>query len=51
MVLGELGARGLAVSDFVICDGAPGPEAALTELWPEAPCQRCTIHKRHNLLA
>ncbi len=32
-------------------DGAPGIEAALTELWPGAPVQRCTVHKHRNLLA
>ena len=25
--------------------------AALAELWPEAPVQRCTVHKHRNLLA
>ena len=48
--LGDLDARGLKAPDFVIVDGAPGLEAALTELWPDAPVQRCTVHKR-NLLA
>ena len=28
-----------------------GLEAALTELWPDAPVQRCTVHKHRNLLA
>ena len=43
--------RGLKAPDFVIVDGAPGLEAALTELWPDAPVQRCTVHKHRNLLA
>ena len=51
MFLGDLDARGLRAPDFVIVDGAPGLEAALTELWPEAPLQRCTVHKHRNLLA
>jgi transposase-like protein len=49
--LGDLDARGLKSPDFVIVDGAPGLEAALAELWPEAPVQRCTVHKHRNLLA
>jgi putative transposase len=49
--LGDLDARGLKAPDFVIVDGAPGLEAALTELWPDAPVQRCTVHKHRNLLA
>ena len=37
--------------DFVIVDGAPGLEAALTALWgAELPIQRCTVHKHRNLL-
>jgi putative transposase len=49
--LGDLDARGLKSPDFVIVDGAPGLEAALAELWPEASVQRCTVHKHRNLLA
>ncbi|MFO1144379.1 MAG: IS256 family transposase [Amaricoccus sp.] len=49
--LGELDARGLKAPDFVIVDGAPGLEAALAGLWPNAPVQRCTVHKHRNLLA
>jgi transposase-like protein len=49
--LGDLDARGLKAPEFVVVDGAPGLEAALTELWPEAPVQRCTVHKHRNLLA
>lgn len=48
---GDLDARGLKAPEFVIVDGAPGLEAALAELWPEAPVQRCTVHKHRNLLA
>lgn len=51
MFLGDLDARGLKAPDFVIVDGAPGLEAALVELWPDAPIQRCTVHKHRNLLA
>ncbi len=49
--LGDLDARGLKTPAFVIVDGAPGLEAALAELWPDAPVQRCTVHKHRNLLA
>ncbi len=49
--LSDMSARGLKAPDFIIVDGAPGLEAALAALWPEAPVQRCTVHKHRNLLA
>ena len=50
--LEDLDARGLARPEFVIVDGAPGLEAALTALWgADLPIQRCTVHKHRNLLA
>ena len=49
--LSDMSARGLNAPDFIIVDGAPGLEAALAALWPEAPVQRCTVHKHRNLLA
>jgi transposase-like protein len=49
--LQDLSARGLREPDFLVVDGAPGLEAALAELWPDAPVQRCTVHKHRNLLA
>jgi transposase-like protein len=49
--LDDLDARGLKRPDFVIVDGAPGLEAALTALWGEdLSIQRCTVHKHRNLL-
>ena len=49
--LEDLDARGLERPAFVIVDGAPGLEAALTALWgEELPIQRCTVHKHRNLL-
>jgi transposase-like protein len=48
--LDDLDARGLKAPEFVIVDGAPGLEAALAELWPDVPVQRCTVHKHRNLL-
>jgi len=47
----DLGAGDLREPGFVIVDGAPGLEAALAELWPDVPVQRCTVHKHRNLLA
>jgi putative transposase len=49
--LDDLDARGLRRPEFVIVDGAPGLEAALTALWGEdLRIQRCTVHKLRNLL-
>jgi transposase-like protein len=49
--LDDLDTRGLKRPEFVIVDGAPGLEAALTALWGEdLPIQRCTVHKHRNLL-
>ena len=43
-------ARGLRRPEFVIVDGPPGPEAALTRLWGgDPPVQRRTIHRHRNL--
>jgi putative transposase len=50
-VLDDLIARGLRTPEFLIIDGAAGLEKALAALWPEAPTQRCTVHKHRNLLA
>jgi transposase-like protein len=49
--LDDLSARGLRQPEFIIVDGAPGLEKALVGLWPNAPVQRCTVHKNRNLLA
>lgn len=49
--LDDLDSRGLKLPEFIIVDGAPGLEAALAGLWPDAPIQRCTVHKHRNLLA
>ena len=42
---------GLRTPELVIADGASGLEKALAALWPDAPVQRCTVHKHRNLLA
>ena len=50
--LADLDARGPRRPEFVVADGAPGLEAALTALWGEdLPIQRCTVHKPSHLLA
>src|SRR6185437_13440909 len=43
--------RALQTPDLVIADGATGLEKVLAALWPDAPVQRCTVHKHRNLLA
>ena len=48
--LDDLDARDLKAPEFILIDGAPGLEAALAELWPDASIQRCTVHKHRNLL-
>jgi putative transposase len=50
-LLDDLVARGMAVPELLIVDGAPGLEKAVAALWPDAPVQRCTVHKHRNLLA
>ena len=50
-LLDDLVARGIAVPELLIVDGAPGLEKAAAALWPEVPVQRCTVHKHRNLLA
>jgi transposase-like protein len=50
-VLDGLVARGLRRPEFLLVDGAPGLEKALTAVWGGVPTQRCTVHKHRNLLA
>ena len=50
-LLDDLVKRGLRTPELIIADGAPGLEKALAALWPDAPVQRCTVHKHRNLLA
>ena len=50
--LDDLDVRGLKRPELVIVDGAPGLEAALSQLWgDDLEVQRCTVHKHRNLLA
>ena len=46
-----LTARGLRGPLMVVCDGAPGLNNAIAQLWPAADRQRCTVHRLRNLLA
>jgi putative transposase len=50
-LLDNLIARGLKTPELVIVDGGSGLDKALAVLWPDAPVQRCTVHKHRNLLA
>jgi putative transposase len=43
--------RGVGVPLLAIIDGNPGLPAALRAQWPHLPIQRCTAHKRRNLLS
>jgi putative transposase len=43
--------RGLRSPLVVVSDGAPGLITAITELWPDADRQRCTVHRLRNILA
>lgn len=43
--------RGLRGPLLVVSDGAPGLIAAITELWPDADRQRCSVHRLRNVLA
>src|SRR5580704_11838098 len=50
-LLDNLVARGLRSPELLIVDGGAGLDKALAALWPDAPVQRCTVHKHRNLLA
>jgi putative transposase len=47
----DLTARRLSCPALVVADGAPGIWKAVSEAWPRALGQRCTVHKLRNLLA
>jgi transposase-like protein len=46
--LEDMTRRGLRAPEFVTACGAPGLDAALSALWPDAPVQRCSVHKHRN---
>lgn len=47
----DLTRRGLRCPTLVVADGAPGIWKAVSEAWPAALGQRCTVHKLRNLVA
>ena len=47
----DLTRRGLGCPTLVVADGAPGIWKAVSEAWPTALGQRCTVHKLRNLLS
>jgi putative transposase len=47
----DLARRGLRAPWLVVSDGAPGLIKAITELWPQADRQRCTVHRLRNIVA
>ena len=47
----DLTRRGLRTPWLVVSDGAPGLIKAITELWPDADRQRCTVHRLRNIIA
>jgi putative transposase len=58
LAVSDLIKRGLRRPEFLVVDGAPGLEKAITTVWDGVPVQRdgvpvqrCTVHKHRNLLA
>ncbi len=50
-VLHDLEDRGLKPPQLIISDGNPGLLRAICDIWPEAPRQRCIVHRIWNVLA
>ena len=48
--LHDLRARGATQLDLIVTDGHEGVLAALKELFPTTPRQRCLVHKQRNVL-
>ncbi len=48
--LQDLRARGATQMDLIVTDGHEGLLAAVTELFPATPRQRCLLHKQRNVL-
>jgi putative transposase len=49
-VLHDLRARGATQIDLLVTDGHDGVLAAMKELFPTTPRQRCLVHKQRNVL-
>lgn len=47
----ELRKRGLETVDLMVCDGLTGIENAITEVFPMATVQLCTVHLSRNIQA
>jgi putative transposase len=50
-VLQDLRARGATQIDLIVTDGHDGLLAAVQELFPATPRQRCLLHKQRNVLS
>ena len=50
LALEDLVSRKLSPPMLVISDGNPGLIRAVNEIWPGVPRQRCTVHRRRNVL-
>jgi transposase-like protein len=49
-VLQDLRTRGATQIDLIVTDGHEGVLAAVSELFPATPRQRCLVHKQRNVL-
>jgi putative transposase len=49
--LNDLVERGLRRTQLIVTDGNPGLLKAVKDIWPEAPRQRCAVHRIRNVLA
>src|SRR3989454_6958186 len=49
--VGEPGRAGVPIPALVVIDGSKGLRGAVSEGWPQAAVQRCTVHKLRNLEA
>lgn len=50
-LLQDLRSRGVKEIDLVVTDGADGLLAAVADLFPATPRQRCLIHKQRNVMS
>jgi transposase-like protein len=50
-VLHDLRTRGATQIDLIVTDGHDGLVAAVTEVFPATPRQRCLLHKQRNVLS
>lgn len=50
-VLSDVRKRGVAQLDLAVTDGNDGVIAALKEVFPATPLQRCVVHKQRNVVS